>query len=84
MQVEYLQMGKMLHIQDVIALAVKVWSIVKTDKKVYQLVAHWVIFLAFCHLLIFFKINFFEKVFQEYHLSVKQIGFRSGPIFYRA
>ena len=36
-----------------------------------------------CRLLIFFKINFFEKFFQEYHLSVKQIGSRSGPTFCR-
>ena len=27
----------------------------------------------------FFKIYFFEKFFQEYHHSVKQIGCRSGP-----
>ena len=27
----------------------------------------------------FFKINFFEKFFQEYHQSVKQFGSRSGP-----
>ena len=27
----------------------------------------------------FFKINIFEKFFQEYYLSVKQIGPRSGP-----
>ena len=32
------------------------------------------IFMFFCCLLIFFKINFFEKFFQNYHLSVKQIG----------
>ena len=35
-------------------------------------------FMLFCRL-IFFKINFFEKFFQEYHLSVKQIGSRLGP-----
>ena len=29
----------------------------------------------------FFKINFFEKVFQEYHQSVKQFGCRSGLTF---
>ena len=33
------------------------------------------------HLLIFFKIIFLEKFFQEYHQSVKQFGSRSGPIF---
>ena len=32
----------------------------------------------FCCLLIFFKINLFEKFFQKYHLNVKQIGSRSG------
>ena len=26
--------------------------------------------MLFCHLLIFFKINFFKKFFQEYHQSV--------------
>ena len=31
-----------------------------------------------------FKINFFEKLFQEYPQSVKQFGFRSGPTFCRA
>ena len=31
----------------------------------------------------FFKINFFEKFFQQYHLSVKQIGSRSGLMFCR-
>ena len=36
-------------------------------------------FMLFCRLLIFYKINFIEKFFQEYHLSVKQIGFL-GPI----
>ena len=29
----------------------------------------------------FFKNNFFEKFFQEYHQSVKQFGSRSGPTF---
>ena len=44
----------------------------------------WVIFHVFCCLLIFFKINFFEKFFQEYHQSVKQLGSRSGPTICRA
>ena len=35
----------------------------------------------FCHLLIDFKINFFEKLFQKYHQSVKQLGSRSGLTF---
>ena len=35
--------------------------------------------MLFCCLLIFFfKISFFEKFFQEYHLSVKRFGSRSG------
>ena len=28
-------------------------------------------FMIFCRLLIFFKTNFFEKFFQEYHQSAK-------------
>ena len=33
----------------------------------------WVIFESFfCHLLIFLKIFFFEKLFQEYHQSIKR------------
>ena len=32
----------------------------------------------------FSKLTFFEKLFQEYHLSVKQIGSRSGPMFCQA
>ena len=32
----------------------------------------------------FFKIRFLEKLFQKYHLSVKQIGLRSGPTLCRA
>ena len=43
--------------------------------------AYWVIFHTFCRLLIFFKFNFFEKFFQEYHQSVKQFGSRSVPTF---
>ena len=35
----------------------------------------------FCSLLIFFKINFFEKLFQEYNQGVKQFGSRSGLTF---
>ena len=33
-------------------------------------------FFAVCW---FFKMNFFEKFFQEYHPIVEQIGYRSGP-----
>ena len=29
----------------------------------------------------FFKIKFFEKFFQEYHMCVKLFGSRSGPTF---
>ena len=35
-------------------------------------------FPTFCRRLIFFKINFFEKFFQEYDHSVKQFGSGSG------
>ena len=35
-------------------------------------------------LLIFFKINFSENFFQEYHQSVKQFGSRSGTTFCQA
>ena len=38
----------------------------------------------FCCQLIIFKINFFEKFFQEYHQSVIQIGSRTGPTCCRA
>ena len=40
--------------------------------------------ILFCCLLIFFKINFFEGFFQEYHQSVQQIGSRSGLTFCQA
>ena len=36
--------------------------------------AYWVIFHAFCRLLISFKINFFEKFFQEYYQFVMSNG----------
>ena len=39
-----------------------------------KLIAFSVIFHAFCRLLIFFKINFLKKFFQEYHQNVKQFG----------
>ena len=38
-------------------------------------------FQLFCCLLIFFKIDFFEKLFQEYDQSVKQFGSRAGQTF---
>ena len=41
-------------------------------------------FPLFYRLLIFFEIDFFEKFFQEYHLSVKKFGSRSGPTFCQA
>ena len=39
----------------------------------------WLIFfhIFFSCMLIFFKINFFKKIFQEYHQHVKQFGSRS-------
>ena len=33
-----------------------------------------------CLWLTLFKSNIFEKLFQKFHQSVKQFGFRSGPI----
>ena len=50
-------------------MSVKRWGILK-----------WILSgnLVFCQLRIFFKIIFFKYFFQEYHLSVKQIGSRSG------
>ena len=43
-----------------------------------------VVYMLFCSVLIFSKSNFFKNFFQEYHQSVKQFGFRSGPTFCRA
>ena len=40
-------------------------------------------FHAFLSSVDFFKISFFEKLFQEYHLSVKQFGSRSGVTFWQ-
>ena len=37
-----------------------------------------------CHLLTFFKINFFKKFFQERFQSVKHFGSRSGPTLCRS
>ena len=37
------------------------------------------LFLAFA---VFFKINFFEKLYEETHFSVKQFGPRSGLTFW--
>ena len=37
-----------------------------------------------CRQLIFFKINFFEKLFQKYHQSVIQFGIRSGPTLHQS
>ena len=44
----------------------------------------WEIFHAFLSSAYFFQHQLFEKIFQKYHLSVKQIGSRSGPTFCRA
>ena len=40
---------------------------------IVKLIACWEILNAFCRLLIFFKINFFEKFFQE-HLYVTRVS----------
>ena len=60
--------------QDKIINGTGVWLTVK-------LFATLVNFSCFLLLLIIFKNNFFEKFFQECHLSVKQIGSRSGSTF---
>ena len=46
--------------------------------RVCKCFANRVIFHAFLSSTDFFKINFFENFFQEYHQSVKQFGCRSG------
>ena len=43
------------------------------------LFACWVILHAFLLIADFFKMNFFKKIFLEYHPGVKQFGSRSGP-----
>ena len=48
-------------------------------KMLYVLSSAVVVFFLF-----FFKINFFENVFQKCHPSVKEFGSRSGPTFSRA
>ena len=45
---------------------------------------HGNFFPLICRLLFFFKINFYEKLFQEYNQSGKQFGSRSGPTDCRA
>ena len=52
----------------------------------FYLFACWVISFFFFFVIcgFFSKINFFKKIFQEYHQSVKQFGFRSGPTFCQA
>ena len=41
----------------------------------------WLFCTLVCCLLIFFKINFFEKFFKEYHQHVKQFETRSAGQF---
>ena len=41
------------------------------NKQTIELFASWVIFQAFLSYADFFKINFLEKFFQEYHQSAK-------------
>ena len=41
------------------------------------------LFRTFLSSAFFFKINFFEKSFHEYHKTVKQFGSRSCPTFWR-
>ena len=42
------------------------------------------LFVPFCRLLTFFKINFFQKFFQEHYQNVKQFGSRSVLMFCRS
>ena len=49
-----------------------------------KLFAYWVNVHAFLLSANFFQNQLFEKLFQEYHQSVKQFGSRSGPTFCRA
>ena len=56
-----------------------------TELQQTLLFAPWEIFNAFMSSAVFFfKINFFVKSFQEYHLSVKQVGSRSTQTLCRA
>ena len=53
--------------------------------KVFHGIAYWEILHAFLSSADFcFKINFFEKFFQEFHQRVKQFESRSGPTLCRA
>ena len=56
----------------------------RVKRQTLTLCPSWKFFMFFSRLLIFFKNNFLEKFFQEYHLSVKQIGIRSGLAFCQA
>ena len=66
--------------------------IIGTDFSIPPLHSWWILIILptgkccmlLCRLPIIFKINLSEKIFQEYHQSVKQFGSRSGPTFCRA
>ena len=58
-----------------------IYSVKQDLIEVNILHVYWEILHAFLMSADFFKINFFEKFFQEYHQNVKQIGSRSGPMF---
>ena len=71
-----------------VASLYKMWQ---TAYKVYHLtlfmLGNFACFFFFCRLWIllflFFLINFFKKIFQEYLQSVKQFGSRSDATFCR-
>ena len=63
---------------------VRMYGVVLDKDNALMLVRLLKFFMLFCRLLIFFKINSFDNFFQEYRLSVKQIGTRSGPTFCQA
>ena len=57
-------------------------------KPVLQTVHCLILFLTLCMHPFFvvcgFVLKFFQKIFQEYHQNVKQLGSRTGPTFCRA
>ena len=58
------------------------WKICLSKPPVLPTVFFFAYIFVICNF--FFKINFFEKFFQEYHQSVKQFRTWSGPTLYRA
>ena len=57
----------------------QIFDVIHSDAK--KACAFDIFFNVFLSSAAFFNINFFEKFSQEYNLSVKQFGSRSGPTF---